>query len=724
MVGNTRTGGLHNPQLKSLAISISLALAMLPAAAVRAEDADAGGRDKLEEVSVLGHRMDAYLEKEMSSKQYTADLLDTARTVNIITSDVMRDQRADSLSDILANVPGISMQAGEGGVPAGDQLSIRGFSARTDIFVDGVRDFGGYARDSYNIDRVEVAKGPGSNYTGRGSTGGSINMVSKTALDENFMTGNAGVGNEHFKRLTVDFNRKLSDTAAMRVNLLAHDNDVPDRDVAENSRYGIAPTVTVGLGSDTRYIFSFAHLEQDNVPDYGIPWVPGNNTALPDYAEQMAPVDDSNWYGMKDRDYEEISNSLATALFEHDFSEEVMFTNQLRWGNTDRDSLITAPRFNSTNSTDIRRTDWKSRDQEDRILNNLASLVAEFNTGSLLHSMATGVELSDEFEVNYLRNITGQQPVTDLYHPTPDDVWGGTIFRTGAKTESDGFSTSFFIGDTVTLNEHWLVTAGLRWDQFKLDYTNTLADGNATCFQRTDSDWSYQGSLVYKPLPNGSIYAGYGTSFNPSGEGLALATAGVALIDPEEGRSYELGTKWELLGANLLLNAALFRTKKTNARETDPVDATVTVLSGEQVVEGIELGVVGRLAERWNVIAGYTHMESEITESVNPALIGNELANTPQNTFNLWTTWQATDKLEFGAGTQFVDDRYSATNNLRSAPDYQLYNAMVSYALNQTVSLRLNGTNLTDEDYAGSIGGGHYIPGEGRSVNFSVDLRF
>lgn len=724
MAGDTRKRGQQNPQVKLLALSIGIALASLPMAAAQADDADGGRRGKLEEVSVLGHRTDTYLEKEMSSKQYTADLLNTARTVNVITSDVMRDQGADSLSDILANVPGISMQAGEGGVPAGDQLSIRGFSARTDIFVDGVRDFGGYARDSYNVDRVEVAKGPGSNYTGRGSTGGSINMVSKTARDENFITGNAGVGNADFKRLTVDFNRKLTDNAAMRVNVLAHDADVPDRDVVENSRYGIAPTLTIGLNTDTRYIFSFAHLEQDNVPDYGIPWVPNTNTALPDYADQITPVKDSNWYGMKDRDYEEISNGLATALFEHDFSNRIMFTNQLRWGSTERDSLITAPRFNSTSSTDIRRTDWKSRDQEDRILNNVASLVAEFNTGSLVHSMATGVELSDEFEVNYLRNITGQHPVTDLYHPTLDDVWGGTIFRTGAKTESDGFSTSFFIGDTITLNEHWLVTAGLRWDRFKLHYTNTLADGNATRLERTDSDWSYQGSLVYKPLPNGSIYAGYGTSLNPSGEGLALANAGAALLDPEEGRSVELGTKWELLGANLLLNAALFRTEKTNARETDPVDATVTVLSGEQLVEGIELGVVGRLTERWNVIAGYTHMKSEITKSVNPALVGNELANTPENTFNLWTTWQATDSLEIGVGTQFVADRYSAANNLRSAPDYQLYNAMVRYVLNPTMSLRLNATNLTDEDYAGSIGGGHYIPGEGRSVVFSVDLGF
>ena len=717
-------GRVNEPRAKALAVAIGLALAALPPVALGADDAGETDRNKLDEVSVLGQRMDTYLEDELSSRQYTADLLDTARTINVISSDVIRDQGADSLSDILMNVPGISMQAGEGGAPAGDQLSIRGFSARTDIFIDGVRDFGGYARDSYNVSQVEVAKGPGSNYTGRGSTGGSINLVSKNAVEENFLVGNVGIGNEDYKRLTLDFNRKLTDTAAMRVNLLAHDADVPDRDVAENSRWGIAPTATFGLGTDTQFIFSYSHLGQDNMPDYGIPWVPGNNTALPDHADGMPPVDDANWYGMKDRDFEEISNDLATALFEHDFSDRLIFSNQLRWGNTDRDSLITSPRFNSTDSTDIRRTDWKSRDQEDRILNNLAILTAEFDTGSWSHSIATGFELSDEYEINYIRNITGNQPVTDLYNPTPNDQWGGTIFRTGASTEADGFSTSLFVGDTITFNEHWQVTAGLRWDRFKLDYDNTLANGTVQSFERTDDEWSYQGSLVYKPAANGSIYAGYGTSFNPSGEGLALATVSVAMLDPEEGNSFELGTKWELLNNNLLLNAALFRTEKTNARETDPVDATVTVLSGEQRVDGLELGAVGRLNDRWNLIAGYTHMESEILESVNPALVGNELANTPENTFSLWTTWQATTPLELGAGAQYVDDRYSATNNLRSTDDYMLFNAMASYVFNQSVTLRLNATNLTDEDYAGNVGGGHYIPGEGRSVIFSVDLGF
>lgn len=710
----------------SLPVAVGLALATLTSTHVSAGAEGSTAKEGQEEVWVMGQQTDDYLEEDISSLMYTADLLDTARTINIITADVIRDQAADSLSDILSNVPGISMQAGEGGTPAGDQLSIRGFSARTDIFIDGVRDFGGYARDSYLIEQVEVAKGPGSNYTGRGSTGGSINLVTKTAQSEDFMFGNASLGTDNYKRATLDINRQINDTTAFRLNLMGHDADVPDRDVVKNSRYGIAPTVTFGLGTDTRWILAYSHLTQDNVPDYGIPWVPGNNTALPDYANKMPPVPDSNWYGMKQRDYEDINNDTFTARLEHNFNTAMFISSQFRWGETQRDSIITAPRFISTDSTDIRRTDWKSRDQRDRIINNLTILRADFTAGGFEHSVAAGFELSDELEENYDRAITGEQPVTDLFNPTPNDFWGGSVFRTGGRVKSDAFSTSVFLADTVTLSEHWLVTAGVRWDEFDLEFSDLEANGDLASFERTDSDWSYQASVVYKPVETGSIYAGYGTSFNPSGEGLTLVSGGRDLqdIEPEEGKSMELGTKWELLNRNLLLNAAIFRTEKTNTRENDPVDSTLVILSGEQRVDGIELGLVGRLGENWNVLAGYTHMKSEVTESVNPDLIGNELSNTPENTYSIWATWSPTGSFQAGVGTQFVDDRYSNNNNERIAPSYQIYNAMMAYEFDNGFGLRLNATNLTDEDYAANVGGGHYIPGDGRSVILSADFQF
>jgi catecholate siderophore receptor len=196
----------------------------------------------------------------------------------------------------------------------------------------------------------------------------------------------------------------------------------------------------------------------------------------------------------------------------------------------------------------------------------------------------------------------------------------------------------------------------------------------------------------------------------------------VAAVEPEESKTFELGTKWELMDDNLLVAAALFRTEKTNARETDPVTTSLTVLSGEQVVEGLELSAVGRLSNVWNVYAGYTYMDSEITESVNAALIGNDLSNTPENTFNFWTTYSFMPALEVGFGTQFIDDRFSATNNERIASSYYLFNSMVSYTVTPNLSFRLNGTNLANKDYLANVGGGHAIPGDGRTVILSVDF--
>lgn len=718
------TSGRTRVTLGPLTAAIGIALAALGSTPVRADKPETQYRENLEEVWVLGERWNDYLEDDMSSSLYTADLLDTARTINIINSTLIREQNAVSLSDVLTNVPGISMQAGEGGTPAGDQLSIRGFSARSDIFIDGVRDFGGYARDTYLIDRVEIAKGPGSNYTGRGSTGGSINMVTKTATSQDFMIGSASLGNAEYARATVDWNQTLNEQSAFRINLLAHHNEVPGRDEVENTRFGFAPAITFGLGTDTRYLFMYSYLYQDNTPDYGIPWVPVTNTAIPEYRGQVPPVDRSNWYGMTERDYEKIGNSLATARFEHDFSDSVTLSSQFRWGNTDRDSLITAPRFISNTSTDIRRTDWKSRDQQDRILNNMTALMADFTTGSLLHSLVAGFELSDEYEINYARDITGNQPVTDLYHPTPDDYWGGTIFRTGASTRSEGFSTSLFLADTVALSEQWLVSAGLRWDRFHLDFTNTLADGTIQNFERTDAEPSFQGNVVYKPSPNGSIYVGYGNSFNPSGEDLTLIARGGDLeeIEPETSNSFELGTKWELMDERLLLTGALFHTEKTNAREADPVDTTLTISSGKQEVEGVEFGLVGQLTDRWNLMTGYTYMQSEVKETANPLIAGNDLANTPRNTFSLWTTYQLTPQLLLGGGAQFVGDRYSSTLNDRKAPSYTLFNAVLIWQMNPNYALRLNATNLTDEEYLANVGGGHVIPGDGLGVIVSLDV--
>ncbi len=660
----------------------------------------------IDTVEVHGHRVPA-----AQSPKVTQPQVDIPRTVTVLPDEVLRAQGVTTLRDALRNVPGISMQAGEGGVPAGDNLTLRGFSARTDLFVDGVRDIGGYSRDPFNIEQVEVAKGPASTMTGRGSTGGSINLASKTARMDAFGLASASVGDNGLLRGTADFNRPLGDGNALRVNLMAHQSEINGRDAVENDRWGVAPTMSFGLGGDTVTTFSLFHLEQDNVPDYGQPWVPATNNALVESRDGRVPVNRANFYGLLDRDYEDTTTDMATVTVDHAINESVSLRNLTRWGRSSRDSIITAPRFLSDDSTQLRRT-AKTRDSEDTILLNATDLRAEFDAAGVSHAMVAGVEVARETSGNRYRAATDGD-LADLFNPDFNAPYTGEVTRDPSRdTDVDADSLAAYLFDTVTLSPRWELSGGLRWDRFEVD-TGTFA--------REDDMLSGQAAVVFKPADNGSLYLGYGTSFNPSAEGLSL-NADTAQLEPEESRTLELGTKWELAGDRLLLSAALFRTEKTNARTEDSDE--IVVLQGEQRVDGFEIGLAGSVTDDWTVYGGYTHLDSEVVESLDPAEVGNSLGNTPRHSASLWSSHRLSDAWEVGFGVQHVGARFSNTSNTRQAKAYTVYDAMVSWRASDALVLRLNGQNLSDKDYVDQVGGGHYVPGAGRTFMLTADISF
>ncbi len=688
--------------------------------------------EDMSEVLVVGQQeqKETFKAGEVSSPKYTQPLRDIPQTIAVIPQELMESQGSTTLREVLRNVPGISIQAGEGGTPAGDQLSIRGFSARTDLFIDGVRDFGGYTRDPFNFEQVEVAKGPASAYSGRGSTGGSINLVSKSPTLEPSYDGSIGYGTDQYFRTSVDINQPITlgglEGAALRLNALWHQNEATGRDVAEDQRWGVAPSLAFGLDTDTRLTLSYFHLGQDNIPDYGIPWIPSNNVPLSDIANQPAPVDWHNFYGLKARDYEEIATDLATVEIEHDVDAHLSWSNLTRVGYTYRDSIITAPRFASTTSTDIRRTDVKSRDQKDFIAANQTNVNLKFETGSLNHDLVSGLEVVRETQTNYNRIEVGAAGVnTDLYHPNPDDIYSATFVRNGAKAEAKANSVGLYAFDNIELGEYWEVNGGIRWDRFSIDFVNN----SHINYDRVDDLFSWQAGLVFKPTEMGSVYFGYGTSFNPAGDNLALSNGSGSNpqdhLEPEETRSFELGTKWDLWDERLGLTAAVFHTEKTNAF-TDgllPSDPP-TILDGEQRIYGAEFGVTGEITDQWDIYGAYTYLKSKITKSNDAAEQGKELSNTPRHSFNVWTTYSLPWNVDLGLGTQFVDDRFSNFTNARTAPDYWLVDAMVAYHINENVTLRLNVYNLTDQEYIDRVGGGHFIPGGGRSAVIATEFDF
>jgi catecholate siderophore receptor len=742
-----------------LALTALLASGSAVAAETPAQPQDTSADQKQEgETQTLGEmvveaiRDSLYKPEKLQSPKFTAPLRDIPQTITVVPKEVIKEQNAATLRDVLRNVPGISMQAGEGGVPNGDNMSIRGFNARTDLFVDGVRDFGGYTRDPFNLEQVEVAKGPASANNGRGSTGGSVNLASKAPGKDAFTDVSLGLGSDYYGRATVDYNQPLDNVLpgmALRLNGMLHHNDTPGRDEVEQERYGLAGSLAFGLGTDTRTTFSLFHQAEDNMPDYGIPWVPttvtgANPTALnflSRYGDRPAPVDYDNFYGLKDRDYEHTNVTMATAALEHDFNEKLRLNSTFRVGKTRRDSMITAPRFAvdttlapddgvdavpATGNLAINRQ-LQARDHTDTILQNATNLLIDFETGKIEHNTVVGLEATLQDFDNSLRTADANASQTNLFNPNPNDPWNSQI-RYNGNQEATSENFALYAFDTVKFNPQWQLSGGIRYDYFHTDYVTKNAAGATTLNDgRYDNLFNWRAALTYKPVEEGSIYFGYGTSSNPVAEALTLSGAETSTtnldLDPEESETMELGAKWDLLGKKLAVSGALFRTVKTNAR-TQESSTEVVVLDGEQVVQGIELGATGQITEQWRVFGGYTYMDGEVTKSNNPVEDGAETTNTPEHSFSLWTVYEITDALEAGLGGQFVDSRHASTTNNRVAPSYWTLDAMAAYEINKNWSVRMNLYNLLDEEYIDRVGGGHFVPGTGRSVVFSTNYRF
>lgn len=655
----------------------------------------------------------------LRSEKYTEPLLDTPQTINIISREVIEQQGATTLRDVLRNVPGITLSAGEGGATPGDNINVRGFSSRNDLFVDGVRDISPQSRDPFNLEQVEVMKGPGSAYMGRGSSGGAINLVSKQASLRRAFGGSLTLGTDDTRRLTGDVNTPLpfvSERTAFRMNALYHQSGMAGRNVVNYERWGVAPTLTAGLGTPTRFTLGYFKLQQDNIADYGIPWVPATNNALPEYRDRPAPVPRNTFYGLRNRDREKSSSDSITARVEHDFSDLIRFRNQFRYSDSDQDLIASPPRFASTENTVIRR-ELRAWLTDDKVYDNQTNLTAEFSTGTVRHTAVTGASLTREKGVRYLRSAPTME--TTLFNPDPDDVFPGTIVTNPVPGDVTGDTLGLYAFDTAKFGRHWEASGGLRWDRFAVDGVQT----NANRVSRVDRMTSLRAGLVYKPSEQGSFYASYGTALNPSLEGLNYNAASQDL-EPEKTYTFEAGNKWQLAQNRLLLTGAFFNVEKTNARTPGilPGDPPV-VLAGRQRARGMELSATGAILPELQVLAAYTFLDGRIVESNTPGETGNFIQNAPRNSGSIWATYSH-KRFLLGGGPRFVGRRYGNNANTRSVDSYWTLEAMAGYDVTRWLGIRMNLFNINDAYYFDRLGGGHVIPGPSRSLQFSTNFHF
>ncbi|WDG51115.1 TonB-dependent receptor [Pseudomonas chlororaphis] len=694
------------PQHRLLAPTIGLAI-------VSASGLTAAGERQnvlqLDNIKVEAEEGKGYKTERSSSAKYVAPLLDTPQTITVVPPKLIQEQQALSLRQVLSNVSGITFNAGEGGGGSGDSINIRGFSANSNMQIDGLRDSAQTNRsDTFNVEQVEVIKGPNSVFGGAGTTGGSINVVSKQPKNQAFTRLGGSLGTDNYYRLTLDSNQPLEGVgqdSAVRINLMGHQNDVPGRDKIDRERWGIAPALRLGFSDATRLTLSAFHQTDDNLPDYGVPALDG---------KKLAGVKRDAYFGWKNLDKEEIEQNAFTADFEHDFSDHLRLQNLTRYSHTARDTIVSASHANTGGVPAGRYRpagpQAYGRDATTEMWINQSNLIGDFEFAGMRHDLVAGVELSREtLDLKTYNHGLGSAlyPRDGYALGSPPGRWNGPVNKaTSGYTETTLKGQAYYLFDTIALSERWDLNLGLRYDKIKGDvdkYSGSHVKSDSLASDTNKA--SARTGLVFKPTENGRIYAAWGNSFNPSAENLASTGGGLSKgnqdLAPEKNETWELGTKWELLDKRLELDAALFRVEKSNARET-MADGS-TQLAGKQRVQGVEIGVTGHVSEQWDVFANYTFLDSETLKAANTASgiarKGQALGNTPPRSLNLWTTYELPAGWTLGYGTRYVSER-NVTSSTRAKLDaYWVHNAMLGYKVNHNLDLQLNVNNLFDKDY-------------------------
>lgn len=649
---------------------------------------------------------------------------DVPQSIDTINDKALVEQDLTLIQDALRNIPGITLNSGEGGAH-GDSINLRGLSVPDSFFLDGVRDIGQYQRDTFNSEAISVLLGPASAVFGRGSTAGVINTISKqpSLTPTAVISVSDGMGN--YWRGTGDFDLPLSSTAAARLTVMDQHNGVIDRDQVFYRRYGVAPTLALGIGTASRLTLSYFREEENNLPDYGIPFI----DAAP------AAVNRSNYYGLVNYDRTRTDTNIGTFRFEHDFGDDITLSDSARYGNYGFQYLLSAPFLGNdfiappppgTPYADI----YVSRDQPSSagttsLALNRTDLTSRFDVGRFKNALTLGLELSKE-QSNVSRFSNGLDDIapTPLLNPDGFDT-RPTPLTSYANPKGRGSDVSVYAIDSLVIGPKWTVDAGVRWDRFVSKFSEAFSN---TAFERTDTFVSPRLALIFKPADANSIYLSYGTSYNPAIEYLIIAPSDNSL-SPEKTSALELGAKVSILGGKAELTGAVFDTLVTNVRNSDPDDPTVQNAPFDQRVKGVELAIKGYVTEKVEVLANYTHLNDRITASSDPLSLGKVAPNTPHDAVNVWTTIEPTIAWTWAFGMTGVSHRYADTDNSAGVPSYVMINAMTSYQVNEHLKVQLNLNNVTDKlyftgFYYTGVAENHALPSAGRTLLGLATYRF
>ena len=651
----------------------------------------------------------------------TEPVVETPQTITLITAQVMAESGKTSLRDVLRLDPSVSQHADEDS-GQGDVIQIRGFSAKNDLYRDGQLDLGRYYRDPFDLEIVEVLTGPSSVLFGRGSTGGAINSVSKTPGLQARMGGTLSGGDDSFGRATLDLNAPLSASAAVRINAVYQYSRIAGRHEVFGRHSGVAPTLALGLGGRTQLTLGLVQGSQSGRPDYGVPWI---DIASSDRISYPADGVWSNYYGFKD-DFSRLHSDIATAELVHQAPSGWKLRNQLRYAWYDRSFRATEPAvgpliapgvsFSAVTVTRVLRGVTSS----ETLLDDQASITGKLVRDGVTHKLAFGAEIGRQTSKPTTFKYSGASG-TSLATPNETSLFTGTVAKK-SEVRFSADTASAFAGDTLEFGP-FEVEGVARIDRFAAHYQNSVP--SLVVLEHTDVEPSFRAAFIYKPAPAGRFYAMWGTSFDPSAEGLSLSTSNRDLV-PMRNQTLEAGVKWTL-GASLLVSAAAFRTVQENYRETSPLDPTVTTIAGTARSQGVEFLAQGRITPAWRVLAGYTYLDAQIVASPN-ADVGQPLQNAPRHSLRLFSAYDLTRDLTAGGEVNAASGRApssfaDALGYRQRVPGYTVASVFAGYAIRPGVSVQLNVQNLFNARYYDGLDDNHVNVGAGRSVRLTLSVK-
>jgi len=653
-----------------------------------------------------------------SASRTDTSVRDLPQAISVITQDLIRDQAISSMADVVRYVPGMGMAQGEGNR---DTPIFRGNGSTADFFIDGMRDDVQYFRDVYNIERVEVLKGPNAMIFGRGGSGGVLNRVSKQADWSTVRDASLQFGAHDRRRGTLDLGGSASDAVALRVTGL-YENSGSYRDGVFVERYGFNPTMSFDLGEHTSATLGYEHFSDERIADRGVPSFHG----------RPLDTDPSTFFGNAALSPVEATVDAFNSLIEHEFGNGVALRNRSRWADYDKVYQNVFPGAVSADGATVLLLAYRDPTRRKNVFNQ-TDLIFAVEGGAVEHTLLAGVEFGHQ-ETDNLR-LTGFFPAattggaerTSISVPVSDPIARVPIsFRAGPSDgdrHSEASIAALYVQDQITFSPKWRAILGLRYDSFEVDFRNNR---NSSEFESDDGLFSPRAGLIFRPIDPLSLYASYSIAHQPrAGEQLTSLNPSNAALDPEKFRNYELGAKWDV-ASNLTLNAALYRLDRTNVVVPNPADPTRSILVDGQRTEGFELEVVGEITEAWRVMGGYTWADGEITRTQSATVAaGNSLAQLPEHSFTLWNRFDVNAKWGFGLGAIRRGESFAATDNTVTLPGYTRVDGAVYFALNQNVQFQLNAENLLDKEYFPNAHSNNNItPGSPRAAYLGVTLKF